>query len=1058
MRQAGERLGRYTLLKRLAVGGMGEVFVAAKPGPVGFGPYVALKILRDELACDPQFVDMLVDEANISMFLNHQNVVSVLDLSEDEGAYYIAMEYVQGITVERLVDSLASNGEHLEIPHALYIAVELCRALKYAHTRVNHDGEPLNIVHRDVTPANILLSIQGEVKLTDFGIARARGRIHQTQAGVLKGKFGYMAPEMVRYERLDARADLFCAGVVMYLMLSGRHPVAGAAVMEAIQRFEQKRIPPPSHFNPEVPAALDTIVMRALEPQPDHRWASAAALGDALRDVMLRTPEWRAHTKDGGHRIVEVIRQVAPAEFDPPVDAETLARLTHELAKSAPGVAFAATAVGPEPEPPTDGAMSIVDEKGAPADLETDEQLPVDDVRVAHEELMRERGASAVADLLEDAAASVSTTAANPAVVVDDSLVVGYPESSPGTARASSDLIAEPSLPADGTLPPLPGGESTSDTADTAKPSYERTESDYVELPEDSGENGVIKEGVIDHPIRLDMANDERTIVNPPSNANDDDGHQLFRPASLPDPSAKPNDDKTVAGRFIPSTDESPPVAAPRSLSPSGLPRIVDTVTNDHAALDGDDASTVVPLYGPGQRRPERTEPSPPLEHMAEVTQLEPIDRSALDTSRSLGVIESRLDSRDEVYLHEETQAGAYVPALEAATIEAQSEELVSAALDAGTSNLEEQRAVEELLSAPSRAASFRGPGTGPIRVLMDADGEVSRIIQAPPGFVDTERDSPAPESSLTLASAGPDHLPSSDGEPTTTGLGHGGAVGADEIEPDMGANTSRWMAGEIDANALAWDDEAAARRAVATRGAAPGSSFDAPPGAAFAAPPGGAFGAPQPGAAFAAVVPTATPRSVSPVPFANYPGRLPVRVSFWERNGMLIGTMLVAFGLLAGLVYAIMFTQVFWPRLKLSSEPAGAVVLIDGVQAPGRTPLVVQVEPERRHRIEFRLEGYQRTLREITEGIGRAKTYTLTVGMDRLPPKVFLPVSGRVFLNGNLTGQGQEVSLGGLSRIQGEVTLRVEAEGHQPYEVLFGSVDEIPAALDVPLRKKSNK
>ncbi|MEL7372772.1 MAG: serine/threonine-protein kinase, partial [Myxococcota bacterium] len=183
MRQVGDKLGRYTLLKKLAVGGMGEVFVAAKPGPVGFGPYVALKILRDELAGDSQFVDMLVDEANISMFLNHQNVVSVLDLSEEQGSYYIAMEYVQGVTVERLVDTLVAQGEFLELPHALFIAVELCRALKYAHTRVNHTGEPLNIVHRDVTPANILLSVQGEVKLTDFGIARARGRIHQTQAG-----------------------------------------------------------------------------------------------------------------------------------------------------------------------------------------------------------------------------------------------------------------------------------------------------------------------------------------------------------------------------------------------------------------------------------------------------------------------------------------------------------------------------------------------------------------------------------------------------------------------------------------------------------------------------------------------------------------------------------------------------------------------------------------------------------------------------------------------------------------------------------------------------------
>src|SRR5436305_1646285 len=135
---------------------MGEVYLAAKAGPVGFGPRVALKILRDELASDQQFVDMLVDEANISMFLNHQNVVSVLDLSEDEGTYYIAMEFVQGATVEHLIEKHITGTRKFDLALALFIAQELCRALKYAHTRVNHAGEPLNIIHRDVTPANIL--------------------------------------------------------------------------------------------------------------------------------------------------------------------------------------------------------------------------------------------------------------------------------------------------------------------------------------------------------------------------------------------------------------------------------------------------------------------------------------------------------------------------------------------------------------------------------------------------------------------------------------------------------------------------------------------------------------------------------------------------------------------------------------------------------------------------------------------------------------------------------------------------------------------------------------
>src|SRR5262249_39931843 len=298
-----------------------------KAGPVGFGPRVALKILRDELASDQQFVDMLVDEANISMFLNHQNVVSVLDLSEDQGTYYIAMEFVQGVTVEGILEKLIYQGRKLDLSLGLYIATELCRALKYAHTRVNHAGEPLNIIHRDVTPANILLSTQGEVKLTDFGIARAKGRIHQTQAGVLKGKFGYMAPEMIRYEELDARADLFCAGVVIYLMLTGRHPVAGATVMEAIQRYEDKQIPKPSQVSPDIPTSLDQIVMRALEPKPDNRWASAAALGAALQDVVLKNAAWRREVQDGAARLSELIRQISPEVFQDPIPADAAEKM-----------------------------------------------------------------------------------------------------------------------------------------------------------------------------------------------------------------------------------------------------------------------------------------------------------------------------------------------------------------------------------------------------------------------------------------------------------------------------------------------------------------------------------------------------------------------------------------------------------------------------------------------------------------------------------------------------------------------------------------------------------
>ncbi len=1080
MRQVGDRLGRYTLLKRLAIGGMGEVFLAAKPGPVGFGPYVALKILRDELACDPQFVDMLVDEANISMFLNHQNVVSVLDLSEDDGSYYIAMEYIQGITVERLVDALAASKEALALPTTLYIAVELCRALKYAHTRVNHNGQPLNIVHRDVTPANILLSTQGEVKLTDFGIARARGRIHQTQAGVLKGKFGYMAPEMIRYERLDARADLFCAGVVMYLMMAGRHPVAGAAVMEAIQRFEQKRIPPPSHYNAAVPPVLDTIVMRALEPQPDQRWGSASALGDALRDVMLQNPEWRTHTKDGGQRLVQILRQVAPEVFQPPVPPELLQRLAGEATPDDPAAPYprdpGAPPFAPDPgatplaadsgpfpadpaapfprsgqtdaEIPTDGRLSMQEGPREANDFETDQQISVSDIRSAQQALLQEeRAAVDLQERLLPNDDSSSETAENP--VGEPVLVVGFPESSSDRVRQHDGLINEPALPAD-------GPNST-----TFPPVDDRTVAGFD-----------YREEVIDRPLRTDTDRDDRTVVNSPKDEfadNDvgaaaDDDVTAAPTVTAPD---DPPSDKTIAGMFIPSALQGD------TNSADSLPQIISTGTDDPPMTSGDDASTVIPLYGVSGET-DKQAPMSALSPWPEssvasagpagvvsasdsgshsgaqsgVQSGGPADATLLDGIRSrdiqaaMAVKRNHSDSLDS---SEATVAGPPPDdsALDAVTIEAQPDELRSGAVDRMLSNTSWGGYRSDMGGRPEGgrpAGPSPGADSSP-RMLMRPDGEVSPFE---PGRAELFSASPGhpmrpPSADLPMAPAAPaspqfgdaraadpedsTQRPPASGPPRAAGAA--GSLPQVRGMAGVGMNTSRWMAGELDADALSWDDEAAARRAVATR--------DKPTQNAAA----NRYGVPGARSAGSVASTAAT---------------------FWARNGALVSVMLLALALLGGLVYALMFTQMFWPRLKLSSVPPGAVVFVDNVKAPGETPLVVQVEPERRHRIEFRKDGYKRALREITEGIGRAKTYTLTVELERLPHRVILPVPGRVMLNGKMVGEGREVELKNLAGYDGGVTLRVEADGYMPYQVRFESAQEIPRSLDVALRRSSSR
>jgi len=330
----GERLGRYTLLRRIASGGMGEVYLAAKAGPIGFGSRVALKVLKDDLANDAEFVDMLTDEAKISMVLSHQNIVSVLDLGEDRGRWFMAMEYVRGVTLQCLVDRLHAAGRPLEPPLALYVATELCRALRYAHARVDEAGRPLQIVHRDVTPGNVLVSTEGEVKLTDFGIARARGRIHATRAGVVKGKFGYMAPEAVRGERGDHRADLFCLGVTLYLLLTGRHPVADCSVSEAVERYEGGGVPPPTAVT-MLPPGLDPIVMKALEPDPERRWSTAAELQEALQACLLSSPAWRARAT--GARLAETVAELAPETRTEPLDPGTLDAMWRRARDAAPG-------------------------------------------------------------------------------------------------------------------------------------------------------------------------------------------------------------------------------------------------------------------------------------------------------------------------------------------------------------------------------------------------------------------------------------------------------------------------------------------------------------------------------------------------------------------------------------------------------------------------------------------------------------------------------------------------------------------------------------------------
>lgn len=277
--------GKYQILDRIAVGGMAEIFKARIDGIGGFHRNFALKRILPHLAQRPEYVEMLVEEAKIAGLLTHTNIVQIFDLGEIEGAYFIAMEYVHGPDLGRVLQRCKAKNLTLPIPHAVFIMTELLKGLEYAHARqVMRGGRaiPLNIVHRDICPANLLVSYKGEVKLTDFGIAKASVRNLSTITDVVKGRLNYLSPEQVRGDEVDQRSDLFCSGVLLYEMLTGKHPFARPKQAATLDAIKQCAFAPASELNPEIPYTLDILLSQTLHPDPEERYRSATAMKDAL--------------------------------------------------------------------------------------------------------------------------------------------------------------------------------------------------------------------------------------------------------------------------------------------------------------------------------------------------------------------------------------------------------------------------------------------------------------------------------------------------------------------------------------------------------------------------------------------------------------------------------------------------------------------------------------------------------------------------------------------------------------------------------------------------------
>ena len=285
--QVGQKLGKYVLINRIAMGGMGEIYYGKKAGIEGFEREVALKKMLPYMSADRNFIEMLIKEAKLTVLLNHPNIVQVFDLDKEGQEYYIAMEYIEGINVGNLLDKCRHAKIQLPWQVAVHIVLQVLRGLAYAHGLIGPDGEPMHILHRDITPQNILLTRDAWVKITDFGIAKARNEISNTSTGLIKGKLGYITPEQLDGKEADQRIDIFCAGIILWESLMCRRLFKGDTEIETFRLIAEARIPPLSSNRDDVPSEVEAALAKGLARDRDQRYSTADDFYNALNQSLF---------------------------------------------------------------------------------------------------------------------------------------------------------------------------------------------------------------------------------------------------------------------------------------------------------------------------------------------------------------------------------------------------------------------------------------------------------------------------------------------------------------------------------------------------------------------------------------------------------------------------------------------------------------------------------------------------------------------------------------------------------------------------------------------------
>ncbi|MDB5037236.1 MAG: hypothetical protein JWQ35_764 [Bacteriovoracaceae bacterium] len=332
-----QAFGSYYLLERIAVGGMAEIFKAKQIGVRGFEKILVIKKILHHLSEDPEFVEMFEDEAKIAAQLSQANIVQIYELGEVEGTLYITMEYVDGKNMRDVTRSCGQRSIHLSVEQCVFFMTEVLKGLDYAHRKTDSSGIPLAIVHRDISPQNIIVSYEGEIKILDFGIAKAASKISKTEAGVLKGKFSYMSPEQASGKMITQTTDIYACGVIFHELLTSDRLFRAKSDMETLEKVKEGIIAPPSQKNSLIPPELDVIVLKSLARDSNSRYQTAGEMLNDLNRLSL-AKSFRYSSQDLGafmkalfsntileekERLIDALAKIPTASSDPLVNART---------------------------------------------------------------------------------------------------------------------------------------------------------------------------------------------------------------------------------------------------------------------------------------------------------------------------------------------------------------------------------------------------------------------------------------------------------------------------------------------------------------------------------------------------------------------------------------------------------------------------------------------------------------------------------------------------------------------------------------------------------------